>query len=181
MYTTNAKIQHIFVSPGHNYWGNKNWQPGTHPTHDVEQVALRAGAGIVGDRYFNKKPNYSGQITFFAQEVLAYLREEMQLADLDPQGVRRNVITQGINLNQLIGKRFTLQGIEFEGVEHCRPCKWMNVGVAQNALPVMKGKGGLRARILLDGTLSVGDAELTTDSPQDLTKITAPRQFRLLP
>ncbi len=180
-YTTTGKIRHIFVSPGHNYWGKRFGKPGPHPTHDLAEVELHANMGIVGDRFYNRKPDYNGQITFFAAETLDYIQDVMALDALDPMGVRRNVITEGINLNQLMKTRFTLQGITFEGTGHCTPCKWMNVGVAEGGHKAMKGRGGIRARILTNGILRVGDAVLQSDEAQDPTTITDMRPIRRLP
>jgi MOSC domain-containing protein YiiM len=69
--------------------------------------------------------------------------------------MRRNVITKGVDLNSLIGKRFVIQGVEFEGVCECSPCHWMNEAIAPGAEAALHGRGGLRARILTDGQLKV--------------------------
>jgi hypothetical protein len=53
--------------------------------------------------------------------------------------------TRGIDLNNLIGARFTLQGIEFEGICECKPCYWMDLAIAPGAEAVLQGRGGLRA------------------------------------
>ncbi|MEI8342757.1 MAG: molybdenum cofactor biosysynthesis protein, partial [Verrucomicrobiota bacterium] len=66
---------------------------------------------------------------------------------------RRNVITTGVNLNELIGKRFDIQNVQFEGIEECRPCHWMDQAFAPGAEQWLKGRGGLRARILTNGVL----------------------------
>jgi MOSC domain-containing protein YiiM len=65
------------------------------------------------------------------------------------------VLTSGVDLNTLIGQRFTVQGIDFEGAEECRPCYWMDEAIAPGAEAFLKGHGGLRARILSNGVLSV--------------------------
>ena len=62
-------IHHIFVSPGHNYFGRPKDGPGDHPTHDAATADLRAGKGILGDRYFGVPAHYEAQITFVALEV----------------------------------------------------------------------------------------------------------------
>jgi MOSC domain-containing protein YiiM len=72
-----------------------------------------------------------------------------------PAASRRNVITEGMDLNLLVGKRFTLQGVEFEGVCECKPCYWMDQAIAPGAETALQGRGGLRARILTDGKLRV--------------------------
>lgn len=70
------------------------------------------------------------------------------------------MITEGIDLNTLIGRRFTIEGVEFEGTEESRPCHWMNGCVAAGAENWLRGQGGLRARVLSDGEIGVGSFEL---------------------
>jgi MOSC domain-containing protein YiiM len=83
-----------------------------------------------------------------------------QVPQLAPTAVRRNVFTRGLDLNTLIGREFELQGLHFTGAEECRPCYWMDQAVAPGAEVVMRGWGGLRARIRSDGRLRTGVAEL---------------------
>jgi len=66
---------------------------------------------------------------------------------------RRNVITRSVDLNELIGQEFEVQGVRFLGTEECRPCYWMDSVFAPGAQQFLKGRGGLRARILTDGLL----------------------------
>jgi MOSC domain-containing protein YiiM len=63
------------------------------------------------------------------------------------------VITRGIDLNELIEEEFELQGVHFLGMEECRPCYWMDQAFAPGAQEFLKGRGGLRAKILSDGKL----------------------------
>jgi MOSC domain-containing protein YiiM len=63
------------------------------------------------------------------------------------------VITRGVDLNDLIGQEFDVQGVRFLGTEECRPCYWMDGAFAPGAQEFLKGRGGLRARILSDGSL----------------------------
>jgi MOSC domain-containing protein YiiM len=58
-----------------------------------------------------------------------------------------------MDLNLLVGKRFTLQGVEFDGVCECKPCRWMDHVIAPGAEIAMQGRGGLCAKILTDGKL----------------------------
>jgi len=146
-------IRHIYISPGHNYRGHHDRSPGQHTIIEVKQVECVAGKGLVGDRYFGEKPGSKGQITFFALEVHRQLCKQFAQPDTPPSVYRRNVITEGLDLNALIGKEFELQGIRFLGTEECRPCYWMDQAVAPGAEDAMKGQGGLRAKILTDGTL----------------------------
>lgn len=147
-------IRHLFISPGHNYFGHHEQPPGQHPVLERDEIECVAGRGIRGDRFFDYKENYKGQITFFAWEIFEQLRRELGLPDAHPSGTRRNVITVGLDLNSLIGREFEIQGVRFFGVEECRPCYWMNNAFRhEQAEAWLKGNGGLRARILTDGLL----------------------------
>lgn len=154
------RICHIFVSGKHNFRGHHGGPPGTHPVEDVEEVQCVEGAGLVGDRYFDYQENYRGQVTFFSREVFEAACAAVGAVDRPPWAMRRNVMTEGIDLNELIGKRFEIQGITFQGAEECSPCAWMDQAVGPGAHDFLRGRGGLRARILSSGTLRRGEAEL---------------------
>jgi hypothetical protein len=149
------RVVHLYISPGHNYFGHHGQPSGTHDIVEVEQVECLAGRGIREDRFFDFKTDYKGQITFFAIETFREMQREFgNMPDASIAATRRNVITEGADLNQLIGKEFVLQGVRFSGVEECRPCYWMNSAFNEaRAEQFLKGRGGLRARILSDGIL----------------------------
>lgn len=147
------KIEHIYLSPGHNFFGHYGREPSRHAMEEVPEAVCVAGQGLQGDRFFGFKENYKGQITFFAAEVHEAMLAELALANLPSSVYRRNVITRGADLNAWIGKEFCLQGIWFEGTEEAAPCDWMNQAVGSGARELLRGRGGLRARILTDGTL----------------------------
>jgi len=147
-------VAHLYLSPGHNYFGQHGQPAGTHPLIEATQIECIAGRGIRGDRFFDYQENYKGQITFFAAEIIAALQKELDVANATPAATRRNVITEGVDLNTLVGREFEIQGVRFAGVEECRPCYWMNNAFRdQHAEAWLQGNGGLRARILTDGTL----------------------------
>ena len=149
-----VQVRHLFISPGHNYVGHHGQPPDTHPILEVDAVECVAGRGIRGDRFFDYKPDYKGQITFFAWEVLEALHHDLQLPEIQPAATRRNVITQGMDLIPLIGVEFEIQGLRFQGTEECRPCYWMNNSFRDERAELwLNGKGGLRARILTSGWL----------------------------
>lgn len=147
------RIEHLFISPGHNFFGHHEQPAGTHPILAVEHIECVAGRGIRGDRFFDFKDGYKGQITFFAMEVLEALRRELKLPDAQPQATRRNAFVRGLELNELIGRRFDVQGVSFEGIEESRPCYWMNSALGAGAEEWLRGRGGLRCRILTSGSL----------------------------
>jgi MOSC domain-containing protein YiiM len=120
---------------------------------EVPTVECVAGRGLRGDRYFDHKEDYKGQITFFSLEVFDELCGTLQVEGVCPSSVRRNVFVRGVDLNALIGEDFEVQGIRFRGTEESRPCYWMNGAIAPGAHDFLRGRGGLRARILTDGVL----------------------------
>ncbi len=120
---------------------------------EVPMVECIAGCGVRGDRYFDFKDDYKGQITFFSLEVFDKLCSPMEIQACSPSLARRNVITRGVDLNELIGQQFELQGIRFLGMEECRPCYWMDRAFAPGTQEFLKGRGGLRAKILTTGRL----------------------------
>lgn len=147
------EICHLYISPGHNFVGHHGREPDEHPAIEVPMIECMAGRGLLGDRYFDFKDDYKGQITFFSLEVFDELCGALEVQDASPSLVRRNVITRGADLNDLIEREFEVQGVRFHGTQECRPCYWMDHAVAAGAEEFLKGRGGLRARILTDGIL----------------------------
>jgi len=147
------RIEAIYVSAGHNFFGHHGQPAGSHAITPVEAVECVAGRGLRGDRFFDYKSDYAGQVTFFALEVHAALQAAFALPQLGASAYRRNVLTHGADLTALIGRDFEIQGVRFRGVGECKPCSWMNAAVAPGAEAWLKGRGGLRARILSDGWL----------------------------
>ena len=153
-------IVRIYHSPEHVYRGHKDRPAGTAPMLEASRVRLIAGRGVEGDRYC-MLPGAKGQITFFEEETWARLCAELGRHDRQPDVFRRNVIVRGTDLSKLIGREFEAQGIRFLGVEHCRPCFWMEQAFAPGAFALLDewGAGGLRAGVLSDGWLSVTGAQ----------------------
>ena len=149
------KLLHLYVSPGHNYVGHHGQAPGVSPICEVREARCVPGRGIEGDRFFGQQENHKGQITFFADEVYQSLSEQFRVENKPPSVFRRNVITRGVDLNDLVGKEFTIQGVRFFGTEECRPCYWMGQAFCPGAESALRGRGGLRARILTEGTLRI--------------------------
>jgi hypothetical protein len=158
-----VEICHLYISPGHNFFGHHGREPDAYPVIEVSMIECVADHGIRGDRFFDYKKAYKGPITFFSSEVFDELRAAFEIDNLEiigareqgcsPALVRRNVITRGVDLNELIGGDFEVQGVSFHGTEECRPCYWMDRAIAPGAEKFLRGRGGLRARILTDGKL----------------------------
>ena len=165
-----VEICHLYISPGHNFVGHHGREPDEHPMIEMPMIECVAGRGIRGDRYFDFKGDYKGQITFFSLEVLDELCDALRIEGCAPALARRNVITCGADLNRLIGQDFEVQGVHFHGMEECRPCYWMDRAFAPGAHEFLKGRGGLRAKILTNGELRsvavVGSARSADRTPQ---------------
>ncbi len=149
----------MFISAGHNYFGHAGREPDDFPMQKVEQIECVAGHGIRGDRFFDFKDDYQGQITFFALETFESLNAAFPFVDKPASVLRRNVLVSGADLNSLIGATFELQGVRLLGTAHCKPCYWMDTAFCPGTEAWLKHNGGLRARILSDGCLTTGAAE----------------------
>ncbi len=148
-------IHHIFTSPKHNYFTRKKFDVGCAETVEHSSVKLFEGRGLKDDRFeFSKYP-----ITFFSLEVAEEVCSSLEI-DFDIKLFRRNIIISGVHLNSLIGKRFKIGDVEFEGLAHCSPCTWMNAVMKKGAYAQMRGRGGLRVKVVSDGELKCGANEL---------------------
>jgi MOSC domain-containing protein YiiM len=159
-------IRQIFISPGHNYFGHHGKPPDDYPLVEVERIDCVAGHGVRGDRFYDYRDDYKGQITFFSFEVFERATRHFGLTNKSPGAVRRNVVVSGVELNDLIGEEFSIQGVRLRGMAHCRPCYWMDQAIAPGAEKFFEGNGGLRAQILSDGVIAVGDAQLVLAEPR---------------
>ena len=153
LFGSTMTIRHIYISREHIFVGHHGKPSGDAPMEEVTEVECVAGKGLKGDRYFGFKEDYKGQVTFFSEEVYERLCEQMQVTDKDPSVFRRNIIVRGVDLNSLIDTEFEVQGVRFAGTQEAAPCYWMNQAFGEGAEKLLKGYGGLRARILSDGVL----------------------------
>lgn len=150
------RVEHLYVSPDHTYFGHHGGPAGSAAIVEVDGFECVAGRGIRSDRFFDYRPDYKGQITFFSAEVFEALCSALGVPARPPAAVRRNVVVRGMDLNGLVGREFALQGVRFLGTEECRPCYWMDQAVGPGAEAWLKGRGGLRAKILSDGWIRRG-------------------------
>jgi len=159
-------IRQIFISSEHNYFGHHGCAADDYPLVEVPQIACVAGHGIRGERFYDYRDNYKGQITFFSLDVFEKLTRHFGLTDKSPGALRRNVIVSGVDLNELIGEEFSIQGVRLRGTAHCKPCYWLDQAVVPGTEKFLEGNGGLRAQILSDGVIAVGDALLVLAEPR---------------
>jgi MOSC domain-containing protein YiiM len=124
-----------------------------------EQVEALTEGGLAGDRYADaanrRAPDY--QVTLIESENIEAFAAASGIA-LSPDMPRRNVVTAGIALNDLRGRRFRVGGAVLEGLDLCEPCSLFAKRTHRAVLKFFVRKGGLRARIVSGGTIRVGDA-----------------------
>ena len=170
------QITHLYRSPGHNYFGHHGREPSAHELESCAEIRCIAGRGIEGDRFLDYKGNYKGQITFFEYETYDRLCRELGVKDRPPGAFRRNVVTRGVDLAELIGKEFEVQGVRFQGMEESKPCYWMDQAFAPGAEKALKGHGGLRARILTDGVLRIDSHQGSSETQAERAcSVSAPK------
>lgn len=139
----------------------------------VDTFDVVANAGVVGDRYFGKN-EYPGQnLTLIESEQIQRYNEEYNEA-IDLADTRRNIITKGINLNELVGREFRVGEVTLLGIELCEPCATLGQrltsdNISQAAVvKAFTSRAGLRVDVVSDGTLSVGDTFENTPATQSI-------------
>ncbi|HWD80842.1 MAG TPA: MOSC domain-containing protein, partial [Kribbella sp.] len=172
--TTTVEIVAFVVSRQHAFEG----RPDEGPRPDPEPVArteieVRAGLGIVGDRYYGQTIHRNAAVTFIDEASLDEVVRVLGLpAPLDPHLTRRNITLRGFPIDELAarrapdgtrleGSRFTLDGITFQANRPASPCAWMDKVLAPGAMKALRKHGGIRATPLTSGTLRLGPATLT--------------------
>ena len=124
---------------------------------EVNSIKVLANQGIVGDRHFNEFNDPYNQITLIESENIDYYNIKYG-QNIPYKDFRRNIITKGIKLNDLVGKRFQIGKVELEGIDLCRPCKHLSEILDQdNIIKEFLRRGGLRCQILTSSTIEVGD------------------------
>ena len=125
---------------------------------EVESIEVLANKGVVGDRHFDNYNDPYCQLSLIeAENIDEYnLKFGLNIPYLD---FRRNIITKGIKLNDLVGKKLSIGNVEVEGIDLCRPCRHLTEMLDQeNILKEFLRKGGLRCQILSSSKIKVGDS-----------------------
>jgi MOSC domain-containing protein YiiM len=134
-----GQVEAIRISPEHEQLPE--------PVDSVEVT----DEGVTGDRYFGR-----GDITLVEAEALEAFREDSGI-ELSHAEIRRQVLTSGIRLNDLLGKRFRVGGVEAVGAEWCEPCNHIEGLTYPGVLKGMVHRAGLRADVVQPGRIAVGD------------------------
>jgi MOSC domain-containing protein YiiM len=150
---SSGRVEGIFIGP-------ENTVPAP-----VESARAVAGRGLEGNRHFYDEAPPGRALTLIQAEALAGMLEDTGI-QISAAESRRNVLTSGIDLNALVGKRFRVGGVECVGVELCHPCSSLEKMTQKGVIKGLVNRGGLNADILTDGVVRVGDRveELAADS-----------------
>ena len=132
-------------------------EPGA-PLDYVQEVNVRAGHGIEGDRTFSEATNGNAgrDLTLIEAEALEALATEAGIV-IEQRDARRNLITRGISLNGLVGRRFRVGPLECIGIELCEPCAHLESLTQPGVIKGLVHRGGLNAAVVAGGTVAVGD------------------------
>ena len=126
------------------------------PMVSVDAAAVVPGKGLEGDR-FRGRLQSKRQVTLFQAENLPVLASYLRVESVDPATLRRNLIVRGINLMALKNRQFRIGNVVLEGTASCDPCSKMEAELGPGGFNAMRGIGGLCARVIDGGEISVGD------------------------
>ncbi len=142
-----GKIVSIYISPERGK-----------PMQSTNEIHAVPGKGLEGDRYFNQtgKSDNGWQVTLMEIEVIEAIEREQGLI-LEPSDVRRNLVTSGVTLNNLVGKKFKVGEVTLAGIKICEPCNYLANMTTAKILKALVHRGGLRAEIISEGLIRVGD------------------------
>ena len=124
---------------------------------EVNYIEVLANKGVIGDRHFDEYNDPYNQLTLIEAENIDYYNTKYGL-DIPYKDFRRNVVTKGIQLNDLIGKKIKIGNVEVEGIDLCRPCRHLTEVLNQdNILKEFLRRGGLRCQILTSSQININD------------------------
>jgi MOSC domain-containing protein YiiM len=132
------------------------------PTQPVDHAVLIPGVGLEGDRYALKqgtffKPEPDFELTLIEAEAIDALQREYNV-ELTSGEARRNIVTRDVPLNHLVGKEFVIGDVRIRGIRLCEPCDHLQRVTGKPVIKGLRHRGGLRAQILTQGTIRVGDS-----------------------
>jgi MOSC domain-containing protein YiiM len=139
-------------------------ETGGKPMDAHDEVRALAGVGLEGDRYATKTGEFSEregggrEVTLIAREAIAAANADVTIGENE---TRRNLVTEGVDLDALIGRRFTVGDVVMVGVRDCPPCAYLEKLTRAGVRAALTGGGGLRADIVSDGVIRLGD-EIST-------------------
>ncbi len=124
---------------------------------NVDRVQAMSGKGLINDRKFKENNHKESQLTLIEIENINYFNN-ISKSKIKPIDFRRNIITENIKLNNLVGTKFFIGKVKIKAHDLCRPCKYLQDKLKKNNfIKEFLVKGGLRCEILTSGEIKVGD------------------------
>ena len=124
---------------------------------EVNSIDVLANQGVVGDRHFKEFNDPYNQLSLIESENIDYYNTKFG-SNIPYLDFRRNVVTKGIQLNDLVGKKLLVGNVEVEGIDLCRPCRHLTEVLGQdNILKEFLRRGGLRCQVLSSSSIKIGD------------------------
>ena len=125
--------------------------------NEVNSINVLANQGIIGDRHFKEFNDPYNQLSLIESENIDYYNIKYSL-NIPYINFRRNVVTKGIQLNDLVGKKILVGNVELEGIDLCRPCRHLTEVLGQdNIIKEFLRRGGLRCQVLSSSSIKIGD------------------------
>ncbi|WP_106475601.1 MOSC domain-containing protein [Phytohalomonas tamaricis] len=133
----------------------------------VETIEAQPGQGLIGDRYNGRSGKR--EVTLIQAEHLPVIQALCPGTSIQPEMLRRNIVVSGINLLALKGKRLRLgENVIVEITGLCAPCSKMEVVLGPGGYNVMRGHGGVTARVVHSGIICLGDTASKDDNSEDI-------------
>ena len=127
------------------------------PIQEVNSIEVKTNQGIVGDRHFKEFNDPCNQLSLIESENIDEYNIKFGL-NFSYIEFRRNIVTKGIQLNNLVGKKIEIGNTKLEVIDLCRPCRHLTEMLNQdNILKEFLRKGGIRCQILSTSRISLGD------------------------
>ena len=127
------------------------------PINEVRSINVLANKGVVGDRHFKEFNDPYNQLTLIESENIDYYNIKYSL-NIPYVDFRRNIITKGIKLNDLVGKKILIGKVQLEGIDLCRPCRHLSEVLGhENIIKEFLRKGGIRCQILTTSSIKISD------------------------
>jgi len=125
--------------------------------NEINEIEVLSGKGVLGDRHFRDSKNYKGQITLIEKENIDYYNNKYKTR-IPYVDFRRNIITEGIELNGLVKKEIEIGTIKILPYELCKPCLHLEQMVdGKDIIKEFLIRGGLRCKVLVSGKVKIGD------------------------
>ena len=127
------------------------------PINEVNSIDVITNQGVVGDRHFKEFNDPYNQLSLIESENIDYYNIKFGL-NISYVNFRRNIVTKGIELNDLVGKKMLVGNVKIEGIDLCRPCKHLSEVLGQeNIIKEFLRRGGLRCQILTSSSIKIND------------------------